>query len=498
MKPKTTLKTAARLILTIAAALFSLQTTHAGPLIAPGDIALRHDIQILADYAVITGPITSWPLSWDSLADELNAVEDTKKLPVAVTNVFERLRARAQRETSRGEARFNARLAAAEKPTAIRSFADTPREDAQVTAGFAWFGERLSVDLNATAVDSPADGEDFRADGSEIGVSLGNYTLAASTMDRWWGPGWDGSLILSNNARPIPSLIFRRNRTTAFETKWLSWLGPWDIRVIWGQMEEDRVIPNTRFFGMRFNFKPHPSLEIGLSRTAQWCGDGRPCDFDTFIDLLLGKDNRGDDGTTLENEPGNQLAGFDLRWSNRWFGTPMAFYTQFTGEDEAGGFPSRYLVQGGIETSGFFRNRWSYRWYAELAGTSCDFVKDDIFNCAYNHGIYETGYRYRDRVVGHGAENDSRIISTGVVLVSNAETQWHALLRFGDLNRGGSPDVRNTLTPTPLEISSIDLTHGRTLGRGRLEIGVGYERIEDPLTGQDNGDVRAFLSWRSQ
>ncbi len=81
--------------------------------------------------------------------------------------------------------------------------------------------------------------------------------------------------------------------------------------------------------------------------------------------------------------------------------------------------------------------------------------------------------------------------------MSTEDTQWHAVLRLGDLNRGGAPDVRNTLTPTPLELSSIDLTHSRTLGGGRLEIGVGYEQLKDPLTGVDNGDARAFVSWRS-
>ncbi len=31
----------------------------AGPAIAPGDLALRHDIQRLADYGVLSGPVTT-------------------------------------------------------------------------------------------------------------------------------------------------------------------------------------------------------------------------------------------------------------------------------------------------------------------------------------------------------------------------------------------------------------------------------------------------------
>ena len=485
----------ALIILALAAA-----TAQAGPVAPVGDIGLRHDIQVLADYGAIRGPVTTWPLSWDALAADLQASADAKIiLPVAAQQTMDRLLARAKRETQRHKPRMNSRISAAEKPTRIRGFTDTPREDGELSFGFSWAGEHISLDLNVTGAYEPVDEKEARADGSRIALDMGNVTLAASTMDRWWGPGWDGSLILSNNARPIPAITLGRNRTQAPKAKWLSWIGPWDVEVIWGQMEEERFIPNARFFGMRFAFRPTNSLEIGLSRSAQWCGDTRPCDFDTFSDLFLGKDNVGDAGITPENEPGNQLAGFDLRWSNMWFGQPSAFYAQAIGEDEAGGFPSRYLGQLGIETSGYFRNRWSYRWYAEWAGTSCDVIKSEVgYNCAYNNSIYETGYRYWGRAVGHGSDNDSRIVSTGFVLTSTEDTQWHALLRFGDLNRGGSPDVRNTLTSTPLEISSIDLTHSRNLGRGRLEIGVGYEQIDDTLTDESNNDARAFISWRSQ
>jgi hypothetical protein len=479
--------------------IFTLYSTSAlASSFAPaGDTALRHDIQVLADHGVFKGPVTSWPLSWDALAADLNAA-DASKYPEGVRLTLQRVRARVERNTRRGESRFSGRLAVAEKPTAIRSFENTPREDAEIAAGFSWLGERVNVNLNVTAVDSPSDGEDVRADNSEIGISLGNFSYAISTMERWWGPGWDGSLILSNNARPIPSFVIRRNVTKPFETKWLNWLGPWDFRVIWGQMEKERVIPNTRFFGMRFNFKPHPSLEIGISRTAQWCGDGRPCGIDTFFDLFFGNDNVGDAGVTPENEAGNQLAGWDVRWSNNWFGTPMAFYGQLTGEDEAGGFPSRYLAQGGIEFSGWsYKRRWSYRWYAEVAGTSCDVLKSKtLFNCAYNHGIYQTGYRYRDRSVGHGADNDALIGTLGLVLVTENAHQFRALLRSGELNRDGGPDPRHTLTPTPLDLISLDLSYARPIGNSHIEVGIGFEELEDPTTSSKTNNTRAYLQWR--
>jgi hypothetical protein len=136
--------------------------------------------------------------------------------------------------------------------------------------------------------------------------------------------------------------------------------------VIFGQLENERHIPDTQFFGMRFTFRPLPTLEIGLSRSAQWCGEGRPCDASTFFDLLLGRDNRGDDDINPENEPGNQLAGYDFRWSPTIFGHRLAAYGQLIGEDEAGGFPSRYIGQFGVEWTGYVFDRWSTRRRYEL------------------------------------------------------------------------------------------------------------------------------------
>ncbi len=483
--------------LTLIALLAVSQTAVAGPLIAPGDMALRHDIQRLADAGIITGPTTTWPLAWGPILDEVRNADATVLSP-AILDALTRVKKRADWETRSNELAFKAKAGVADNATRIRSFQDTPRGKAEAAAGAGWIGDRFSVDLNVQYVDSDQDDDEVRYDDSMVGVVLGNYSVAASTMQRWWGPGWDGSLILSNNARPIPSLTIDRVFTDAFQTKWLSWLGPWDLNIMFGQMEEERHVPNTKIFGMRFNFRPIPSLEIGLSRTAQWCGDGRPCDFDTFVDLLLGNDNRGSDGLDESTEPGNQLAGVDFRWSLAGFDWPMAIYAQFIGEDEAGGFPSRYLALGGMDASGRLGSRWSWRGYAEAAYTKCNFDQsDEGFNCAYNHSIYQTGYRYRGRAVGHGADNDTLIMSVGALLVDSAEIQWQGLLRYGELNRGGAPDNRNTLTPTKQTLLSFDLVHSRAFRFGVIELGVGFEQLDDEVSGTSDSSGRGYLQWRS-
>jgi hypothetical protein len=477
--------------------LCAAQAGVAGPVVSPGNSALRADIQLLADYGVVEGPVTTWPLAWGPILVDLEDAEGASTLPSHLLRALQRVRDVARRETGVDGVHYRATLSGAENPSRVRSFADTPREPGEIGAGLSWSGDRLAIDLNGQAVRSASDGKEFRADGSMLAVTLGNVAIAAGTLDRWWGPGWDGSLILSSNARPVPALTIDRNFTDAFESRWLRWLGPWDLSVIFGRMEEERAIPDTQFFGLRFNFRPLPALEIGLSRTAQWCGEGRPCDLETFADLLVGNDNLGDDGIGAADEPGNQLAGVDFRWSLARIALPAALYGQFIGEDEAGGFPSRFLAQFGVEAGGFWGDRWSYRWFGEIAETSCGFYEsDDNFNCAYNHGIYQSGYRYRGRAIGHGADNDARLLSAGLMLLDDAGTHWSVLARYGELNRGGAPDTRNSLTASRQDIASLDVSWGRLFRYGVIELGAGMERLEDMQSQTDN-DVRAYIQWRS-
>lgn len=478
--------------------LFLAAASQAGPMIPAGDTALRHDIQLLADQGIVQGTVSTWPLEWGPIIADIARVDDELELSAHVRAALARVRNKAQWDTRIRELRFRGRFAAQGEPSRLRSFQDTPREEAELSGGLSWTGERFSYDLNATIVSDPADDEDVRGDGSHLSVALGNMTFAASTLDRWWGPAWDSSLVLSSNARPMPAVTIDRRFTDASDSKWFSWLGPWDASLIWGWMEEERVVPNTQFVGFRFNFRPIPSLEIGLSRTAQWCGDDRPCDASTFWNILIGRDNPGDEGITPDTDPSNQTATVDFRWSLARTGVPMAIYGQFLGEDEAGGFPSRYLGQVGVEGHTYLADRWSTRWYLEAAATNCEFWKsEDNWDCAYNHSIYETGYRYRGRVIGHTSDNDSRIASLGVVLIDDEGTSWQGLVRYGSLNRGGAPDPANSLTPLRQDIWSIDLVHHRVTRYGRFEFGAGYERIDDFSDMQSSNEARGFIQWRS-
>lgn len=476
-----------------------VQPAAASPLVPPGDSQLRHDIQWLSDRGAVPVPLTTWPLAW---ADVRRAVQGAQNqgLDPVTQRVLQRVQSRLNQQRKMGFSGLQTRVALAADPIRIRRFQDTPREEAEAALAAEWTGQRFAGRLEATAVADPVDDRNYRLDGSWAGAILGNWVITAGLQDRWWGPGWDGSLVLSHNARPVPAVAIQRHQTTAFDLPVLRWLGPWRLDAFIGQLEDDRTVPEAKLLGARLTFMPLRGLEIGIFRTAQWGGDGRPQDFDSFIDLLAGRDNRGDRGVTEENEPGNQLGGLDFRWRSPIIGgLPYAIYAQGVGEDEAGNKPSREIGLAGVEHwGGIAALGGTYRAHFEYANTTVSFFRsEDIPNAAYEHGIYRNGYRHRARPIGHGADNDSEIFSAGLIWITDRGRRWAFNAQLGTLNEDGrdvAPPGGHTLSRgVATDLQSALLQHGRDLGPGRLRLGLGVQRLE--AAGDSDLDVLGYVQW---
>jgi hypothetical protein len=225
-------------------------------------------------------------------------------------------------------------------------------------------------------------------------------------------------------------------------------------------------VPDALLWGLRLTFSPHPAWEIGLSRTAQWAGDGRPSGADTFVDLLLGKDNFEPSDPDKPNEPGNQLGGIDIRFGQSVGEGSVGAYVQVIGEDEAGNLPSRPTVMAGTSIT-VPLNQAPMTLVIEFQDTALDSYSDTIFNSAYNHGIYQTGYRYRGRTIGASTDNDTQLLSWGALFQPTARWQVAAWLAKVKGNRDGSAS-RNTVFTSALETTYASLNatysaHGHQL-----------------------------------
>ena len=477
-------------LLAAIAALTQVAAASADPWLPPGDEGLRADILLLADAGVLRGPVTTWPLSWPDIARDVLAAENSR-LDAVTHEALLRVGRLAREASAFGFAGIGVRAGVAHQPTLLRGFADSPREEGEAAMHASWLTDHLAINLQGTYAADPDDGKEFRADGSYIGVNFGNFMLSAGLMQRWWGPGWDGSLILSTNARPVPSITLERNYADPFRTKLLSWIGPWRASIAVGRAESHGVaMPDVRFFAARVNFRPRPWLEVGLTRTAQWCGGDRPCGWGTFGDLLLGRDNQVEDGVISESQPGNQLAGYDVRIRSPWRPLRLAFYTQWIGEDEAGGLPAKFMGQVGLETWGDSAlGGWRLR--AEYSDTACNFTRQTpLFECAYRHAIYPQGYRYRGRSIGHAMDNDSRMLSVaGLLTRENGDVMSFTILR-GQINRDGGA---HAISAVPVDLDDVELRYSREVGVGEISLGIGYQ---DPIVLPGSSRVRGFASWQ--
>ncbi len=470
--------------------LVAAMAAHAEPWLSPGDEALRSDVLRLADAGILRGPVTTWPLSWPDLARDVEGVTGTG-LDDGTAAALARVQRLASQAANLGFSGTGIRASVAHDPAALRTFAASPREEGEIALRTGWLGERVALHLEGAVVSDPEDRKHARLDGSYVGVNVGNFMISAGLMERWWGPGWDGSLILSTNARPIPSLTIERNYTDRFKSPWLSWIGPWRASIAVGEAEDhDVAVPGVKFLAARVNFKPRPWLEFGLTRTAQWCGGGRDCGWDTFTRLVLGRDNRGD-GLDADDEPGNQMAGYDMRLRSPWKRLPLAFYTQWIGEDEAGGLPSKFIGQFGLESWGHGA-LGSWRLRAEFSDTTCSFTREaPQFECAYRNSLYPQGYTYRGREIGHSMDNDSRMYSVGAFLTRDNGDSFGLTARRMELNRDGGS---HTISSVPVDVGDVELRASRSFRVGKLSVGMGHEKTDE--TTSSTSSLRVFVNWQ--
>jgi hypothetical protein len=476
------------------------------PWLAPGDVRLRHDIQMLVDDGVIELPTSSWPIATSDLAAALARAGDRADGQAAARSSAHDLALKRLRSIAReGRVERWVEIDAAARPTALRTFADTPREEGELTASISGFiGDRWGARVEVTGVVDPDDDKDVRVDGSYFAGKFGNWIVTLGAQDRWWGSGYEGSLILSNNARPVPAISLDRAVSRPFESKWLSWIGPWRLTTFMGRMEGDREdYAHPLLFGFRVSARPLDGLEISLERTAQWCGEGRSCDWSDFWNLWSGNDNQGEN-VAAEDEPGNQLAGWDIRWASPIGDWPYAIYWQHTGEtiDNKIPRPYRSLELAGVESWGDTSGGSSWRAGFEWANTRCGGTQDGekIWDCAYNNQIFfPDGYRYRGRPLAHSMDGDGDMYSLRYVRIPPSGFEWTALLRYSRINDGGVvPDDRHSVAPGQEEWWSLDVSHRRAMSFGTISVGAGADARDREWNGTDTVLFRAFLTWEHE
>jgi hypothetical protein len=255
----------------------------------------------------------------------------------------------------------------------------------------------------------------FKAEAFNLELEVGRDSL-------WWGPGYNGALLMTNNARPFDLIKFSNPQPFL-----IPFLGPFKFNIFVAKLDYDQPIAHPLIHGLRLNFKPHPILELGISQIAIFDGEGRrDLSFWDYISIIYGNTNEGG-----KKESNKQLSiDFSLRWPNMGKILPVARSLKFYGEigAEDTGYPPdrRAYLFGLLLNDLFLTGRMSLR--LEYAITSVDGPP----TAWYTHSSYPP--TFHERIFGHHVGSNAQDIF--VRLASYLSTKLQLGLDFDAETQG--------------------------------------------------------------
>ena len=406
---------------------------------------LRTDLNWLNQQGVIQISTSTWPLSGEEIQRALSIAKIENNAQQKVVNS-----AMANLEAENTSIKL-ALFAETDPQNIPQKFADEQKSQYQAALELNAGGKQWDARLRVNAEKDPIidHGQDVNVEGSYIAGKLWNQWLIAGQIPTYWGPGHEGSLIRGDASRPVYGLTMQRAEQQAFETKWLSWIGPWQYQAFAGQLDDYHAIPDAKLLGFRLTAQPLPYLELGASRVLQWGGEGRSESFDSLWNAIKGNDNFYDG----DLDKSNQIAGFDARLNlNHWSGVPISLYGQYVGEDEAGLLPSKKMYLAGIDYSSQLNNL-PLQVYAEWADTR---TNGDVQGISYNHYIYQDGYYQHGFPLGHAMGGDGQMLSLGGDIRFDVMNRLNGRVMVAKVNQSNS--INNQAFTQKDEIKALDLT----------------------------------------
>jgi hypothetical protein len=472
--------------------LFLCKSLNASPWVGTLEPQLHQDLQTLAEWGAIDVAVTSYPVPWKGIAEQLAKIQ-VSDLAEPAAIAAQRLKHYLQvHKTQTGQSIIS--LYAASENSRFTDFDGPESEKAQLNVSREFYAGRWAGQLSANY----ERGGNSHFDQSFIAYQFGDWNLRLGALDQWWGPTQSSSLILSNNARPVPAISFSRSQATSSTHAWLKHLGPWFITAQLGQLESDRAIPDTKLWMTRFNFKPLSGLEIGFSWSAMWGGAGQGNGFRDFLNVVTFRaecaNGQASCDPALDTKLGNHMAGFDFKYDWQLFDRPISLYGQRVGEDAV----DYYRVTDNANLIGLSSYFWNTKVYLETSDTSvaCSNSGSQVKDCYYEHGTYKSGYRRYDRAIGSTFDSDAKMLSLGFNRHFRNGSMFELVLNRVTLN-GDKQQPSPVLKGDSEELLRLAGFYQTQYGSWLLKLGLNLERTEvDNNPSQTDSLVYTELRYR--
>lgn len=373
------------------------------------DIGVRSDIAWLSDAGGLDLVVTHWPLPRRAVRQALD------RLPTSLEPGLAAARDRVRRALD-ADTGAQASLRLQNRDDALTGYGDDATRGSSVAVRSATLAlDRLALQagVRLDSLGGPDGRPQLRLDDTALATEALGVQWQAFAHRAWWGPGWQSSLVLGNNAPAFKGVGLQRASAGRSASPWWSWMGPWTAEMFIAQTEDVASPADPWLVGQRLTLRPFSHLELAFTRTAQWGGHGRPQGLHSFLDMLTGRGVNADSTPQQAADPANEMAGVDVRLGCPG-GVRCAAYLQLIGEDRAGVLPSRYLGLYGLEA---WSADGSRRFFAEYAETGCRAPVGAPFlrGCAYRNYAYPDGYTSGGRWLGASVGPDARLFTFGWV-----------------------------------------------------------------------------------
>ena len=376
--------------------------------------SLRTDLNWLNQQGVIQISTSTWPMSGNEIQRALSQAKVSNNAQQKVIDSIQNT-LKADNETVKVGL-----FAETDQKNLPQAFGDKNKAQYVGSLEFNGGGENWDAKVRVSGESDQQIKDDSKVNlnNSYVAGKLWNQWVIAGEIPTYWGPGHEGSLIRGDASRPVLGVTIQRDEQKAFESKWLSWIGPWQYQLFGGRLHDYESDPGVKLLGMRLTAQPLPYLELGVSRSIQFGGGNRPETWDRFWKAIAGQDNV-EDGS---QDPSNQVAGFDGRLNLQpLLNIPVGLYAQSIGEDEAGKLPSKKMYLAGVDFASSYKNM-PYSLYAEWADTRTNF---EVSGVSYTHYVYHDGFYQQGFPLAFPIGGDGQMYSVG------------GDIRFDQMNRLG-------------------------------------------------------------
>ncbi|MFC3033578.1 capsule assembly Wzi family protein [Pseudoalteromonas fenneropenaei] len=326
----------------------------ASPWIAAGEQQLKHSIDLLASYGVISHPVNQYPLMWQALAHDIQQA-DSSTLPADGQFALQHLQhalSQAKRE------RYSSvRAYYSSDPDLKQGFAERDKAKSGIDSFGVITGDVVSAKVAVNYQSDGLDGKQLNHDGSHLAVLFDNWALSAERLSYWWGPSNDNALLLSNHA-PTMTAVRATRANSHLGPSFLSFLGAWQVTALVAKQRPTQANPQDgRLWALRFAATPITGLELATSTLSS------AFVFDQERQIAVSEYDK------------QTLQSLDVKYSTHLNHIPFAVYGEWMGHNQSGLLPHDPIMTLGVETFTGSQHSRS-KWYLEYS--------DQTFDCDSN------------------------------------------------------------------------------------------------------------------